>query len=233
MPDSYILNNDLNYLYTISEDINITGTSLSINQINRNNSTNSYNYFYREENPCACNITLEGYVTTWPSISNFYTDSNYGITHNNINVSGYLSIDSSSSFKYIYTPSSIETKKWEIKKQLTIIVKSRAQEISKIPSNEWTAMQTLRSMITETEYRKYVKDGFISIKGQSGKVYKVSKNSWHTKVFLKGDLIEEICVRLKGDMPPTDNVIAFKTIIETDEEYFASLGNRYNMKKAA
>lgn len=51
-------------------------------------------------------------------------------------------------------------------------------------------------------------------------------------MYFKGELVEEICVRLKSGMPPTDNVIAFKTIIETNEKYFALLGNRYNMKKA-
>jgi hypothetical protein len=127
----------------------------------------------------------------------------------------------------------VDKKRFEIKEQLTIIVSSRAQELRNIPENEWVAMQTLREMITETEYRKYIRDGFISVRGQSGKVYQVFRNRAHTKVFFQGELIEEICVRLKGMAPPTDHVVAFKTMIEFDEEYFASLGNRYNMRQAA
>jgi len=137
---------------------------------------------------------------------------------------------------YYYTPvdtTPIAQKRREIKEQLTIIVTSRAQELRDIPANEWAAMQTLREMITETEYRKYIRDGFISVRGQSGKVYQIFRNRWHTKVYFRGELVEEICVRLKGSAPPTDNVIAFKTMIEFDEEYFASLGNRYNMRQAA
>jgi hypothetical protein len=206
-----------------------TGTASSINYLNSYRGTNSCTGLCGEENQNNINICLDN---SWSSLNRQYRAHSYEETVN-LNVSGYISLDSSLSLKYTYIPTPVEVKKWEIKKQLTVIVKSRAQEISKIPSNEWMAIQTLRDMITETEYRKYLKDGFISIKGQSGKIYKISKHGWHTKVFLKGDLIEEICVRLKGDVPPTDNVIAFKTMIETDEEYFASLGNRYIMKKVA
>lgn len=127
----------------------------------------------------------------------------------------------------------IEVKRRELKSQLTIIVKSRAQEVFTFPDNELVAMQTLREMITEVEYRKYIKDGFITVRGQSGKVYQIFRNQSHTKVYYQGELIEEICVRLQGNTPPTDSVIAFKTMIEVDEENFAALGNRYNMRKVA
>jgi hypothetical protein len=135
--------------------------------------------------------------------------------------------------KYSKELNNTERKRREIRSNLAIIVKSRSQELRDIQDNEWVAMQTLREMITETAYRRYLKDGFISVCGQSGKVYQIFRNRSHQKVYLKGELIEEICVRLKGDVPPTDNVIAFKTMIEVDEESFAMLGNRYNMKKAA
>jgi hypothetical protein len=136
-------------------------------------------------------------------------------------------------YDYFKELNSTERKRREIKSNLTIIVKSRSQELRDIPDNEWVAMQTLREMITETAYRRYLKDGFISVYGQSGKVYQIFRNRNHQKVYLKGELIEEICVRLNGNVPPTDNVIAFKTMIEVDEESFAMLGNRYNMRKAA
>ena len=127
----------------------------------------------------------------------------------------------------------IEVKRRELKSQLTIIVKSRAQEVYTFPDNELVAMQTLREMITEIEYRKYIKDGFITVRGQSGKIYQIFRERSHTKVYYQGELIEEICVRLQGNTPPTDSVIAFKTMIEVDEENFAALGNRYNMRKVA
>lgn len=162
-------------------------------------------------------------------LGNWYTEPSYRITQTDFANGEYTYTITPD----LYTPSAVEIKRMEIKSNLTIIVKSRAELPKDIPENERVAMQTLRDMISETEFRKYIKDGFIMVRGQSGKYYQVFKNRAHTKVYLKGKLIEEICVRLKGSVPPTDNVIAFKTIIETDEEHFASLGNRYNMRVAA
>jgi len=120
-------------------------------------------------------------------------------------------------------------------KNLTIIVKSRADIIGNVPKNEMTAIETLREMITETEFRKYMVHGFILVKGTSGKIYQIFRRTKHTKVWYKGQLIEEICVRIRFDqnVPLTDNVIAFKIMIETDEEEFKKLGNVYQMKEAA
>jgi len=122
----------------------------------------------------------------------------------------------------------------QLKKNLTIIVKSRAAPINNVPENELIAIETLREMITETEFRKYIKYGFLLVRGTSGNVYQVFRNQSHTKVWKNGKLIEEICVRIDNDeIPPTDNVIAFKVLIEVSEEEFKKRGNVYPMAKAA
>ena len=183
-------------------------------------------------------VTCTDTNVTWdtPTLSECYSivndcNSNGDYDRNITSFRNFLFNDSS--YIYIAEEKPIDKKRREIRDQLTIIVKSRVQEFGNVPENEKVAMQTLRDMITEAEFRKYVKYGFISVYGKSGKVYQVFRNQWHTKVFFQGELVEEICVRLKGDVPPTDNVIAFKTMIEADEESFASLGNRYNMREAA
>jgi hypothetical protein len=122
--------------------------------------------------------------------------------------------------------------KYKVRNGMTFVVKSRADFYRKVPKNEWTAVETLREMITEREFRKYLSNGFLLVKGLSGRVYQIFRNNKHTKVWDKGELIEEVCVRIRDkDIPPTDNVIAFKTIIETCEEEFRKLGNVYNMRK--
>lgn len=127
-----------------------------------------------------------------------------------------------------------ELKRYKIKSNLIVLVPKRGNDIGKISDAEWIAMQTLREMISESDYRKYLKYGFISVTGSSGKIYQIFRENWHTKVFLNGVLVEEICVRITDKkIPPTDNVIAFKTIIETDEESFAAMGNVYRMVKKA
>jgi len=126
-------------------------------------------------------------------------------------------------------------KKMAIKNNLAVHVKSRVNIINEVPENEAVAIETLRETISETEFRKYIKFGFVLVQGQSGNMYQVFRNKWHTKVWKNGKVIEEVCVRIKSDIkaPPTDNVIAFKTLIETDEEEFKKLGNVYKMSRVA
>lgn len=127
-----------------------------------------------------------------------------------------------------------EQKKYKIRSNLIINIPKRGHDLGKISNAEWIAMQTLRDMISESDYRKYLKYGFISVTGASGKIYQIFRDNWHTKVFFEGTLVEEICVRITDKkIPPTDNVIAFKTIIETDEESFAAMGNVYRMVNKA
>lgn len=117
---------------------------------------------------------------------------------------------------------------------VTILVKSRAYDFRGIPKNEWCAIETLREMITEAEFRKYMKYGFITTQGKSGSIYQLFRQRRHIKVWNKGQIIEEICVRIKDiKIPLTDSVIAFKIMLETDEDAFRKLGNVYNMRKAA
>lgn len=124
----------------------------------------------------------------------------------------------------------VKTFKCKLKRNLTICVKTRANFYHAIPRNEWAAIETLREMITEKEFRKYLAYGFILVRGQSGRVYQVFRNRWHTKIWENGRVVEEVCVDLKDrKIPPTDKLIAFKTIIETSEEEFKKLGNVYKM----
>lgn len=56
-----------------------------------------------------------------------------------------------------------QQKKLQLKNNMTIIVHSRAQPIRKAGDNEMTAIETLREMITEAEFRKYMVHGFILV----------------------------------------------------------------------
>ena len=117
---------------------------------------------------------------------------------------------------------------------LTILVPSRAEFYSAFSKEEWKALSTLRDMITEYEFRKFLKYGFINVKGISGKIYQVFRQSGHIKVWQNGTLLEEICVTIMDRrIPYTDKLIAFKTIIETDENSIYKMGNVYNMRKVA
>jgi len=121
----------------------------------------------------------------------------------------------------------------KLKKNLTIIIKSRAKPFSSMTSSESVAIETLREMISETDYRRFLKYQFILVKGLSGDVYQIFRNQHHTKVWKNGKIKEEVCVQIKdSNVPPTDKLIALKTIIETDENEFRKLGNVYKFAQA-
>jgi len=117
---------------------------------------------------------------------------------------------------------------------LVIHIKSRARPFRDMTDSEVTAVSTLREMITEADYRKYIKYGFILVKSPQGDVYQIFRERFdHIKVWRDGKVVKEVCVRIKdGKIPPTDNVIAFKTIIETNPGEFEKMGNVYNMEAA-
>jgi hypothetical protein len=125
-------------------------------------------------------------------------------------------------------------KKNKLKQNLVILVKSRAENIAlkSAPQNELVAIETLREMISEEAFRKYMIHGFILVQGSDGCTYQIFRNRHHTKVWRGGKIIEEICVRIKAETkaPATDNVIAFKTMIEANAENFKKLGNIYKMQ---
>lgn len=122
-----------------------------------------------------------------------------------------------------------------VRANLTILVGERPYRNLRADTEaERTAQDTLRELITEEEFRRYMKHGFILIRGLSGDVYQVFRDQHHTKVWRKGQVVEEVCIRLSGDAkaPPTDNVIAFMTMISADEYAFKRAGNLYKMKAA-
>jgi hypothetical protein len=169
------------------------------------------------------------YNTPWVNFyeSNYVTDNEYIIVP-----------DVNYSYPYSYAPRVVskedllQLKREKLRSNLIIQIKSRSN-VSQYPGEaepERKALETLRETITEAEFRKYLRYGFVLVRGQSGRTYQIFKNQSHCKVWLGGKLVEEVCVRLKDkQIPMTDNVIAFKTMIEASEEDFKKLGNVYKM----
>lgn len=135
---------------------------------------------------------------------------------------------------YVYSrPTEKQLKLLKLKSNLVISVKSHCQPVRAISPEEQCALDTLHEMISEFDFRRYLRNGYITVRGESGDLYQIFKGQSHqkTKIWRRGKLIEEVCVYLKGNPPPTDQVIAFKTIIETSEEQFLSLGNRFKFQE--
>lgn len=134
----------------------------------------------------------------------------------------------------IYTKMAMKKEiKKAVQQNLTINVKTRVADMlfTRVSSEEMAALECLREMVSESEFRRYIKYGFILVKGASGKVYQIFKNKSHCVVWYNGKVVEEICIRIKNEVkaPASDNVIAFKVMIEAGEAEFRNHGNVYKM----
>jgi hypothetical protein len=90
---------------------------------------------------------------------------------------------------------------------------------------EIRARQTLKRIIGEDAYQRYLAKGFIVFRGHSGKVYQIYPGHVKTKVWLNKEMVEELCVVMTGNFPPTDQVIMRLLLIQDNEEKFKNMAN--------
>lgn len=113
---------------------------------------------------------------------------------------------------------------------LLINVKSHCRPMWPYGASEAVAIETLRESVTENEWRRYMRNGFLCVRGKSGRVYQILAHGHHIAVWESGTKIAEICSYIKDvAVPATDKVIAFKTMVECDEEELWRRGNVYHM----
>lgn len=93
---------------------------------------------------------------------------------------------------------------------------------------EIRARQTLRRLIGEQAFQKFAVRGFITFKGNSGRTYQIFPGHEKVAVWEKGKQIEQLCVILTGDFPPTDSVIMRLLLIQESEDRFKKLANVFS-----
>lgn len=87
-----------------------------------------------------------------------------------------------------------------------------------VSKSENAALVLLKKILCNNDlWRRYLTYGFILVKGNSGLFYKITRNNSHVTVYRKGVIVAELCIALSPLIPPTDNVIAKKLLIEADE----------------
>lgn len=98
---------------------------------------------------------------------------------------------------------------------------------------EARAQKSLRELVGEKEYIRYLANDAVSVFGESGRLYKVYKGDQMTKVYDKSGYLGQICVVTPDkDIPPTDSIISRIVMIQTDEGGFYDKGNLMgNIKK--
>jgi hypothetical protein len=120
-----------------------------------------------------------------------------------------------------------------IKRQLQGIRQRRSMGLTlQASAEELKARETLRDMLTEAEWRRYVTNGFLMIKGQSGKWYQIfSSRSERIRVFEKGIQTKVLCIHSSNECPATDHVINMKILAEIDEPSLWKSANQYEPTK--
>jgi len=110
-----------------------------------------------------------------------------------------------------------------LKNNLLIKVNHRQRYVAMVSPQEIRARNVLRDMITEQDWRRYVTNGFIMVKGSHYWYQVFAQGSM--QVYWKGKKIKSICIHTVKECPPTDHVINMKTLIEIDEEAIWRNGN--------
>lgn len=137
-------------------------------------------------------------------------------------------IDNVPSFFIPSAQSKLDKLKWKIREQLQpkllnhlgnrMRATDRCANFQGSQANEIIALQLLRQMVEPQVFKKYLKYGFVTVKGPSGLVYQIKKQSHIITVWENGQILSTLCVYLKDkSIPPTDEVIAKMLICECDE----------------
>jgi hypothetical protein len=94
---------------------------------------------------------------------------------------------------------------------------------------EIRARETLRRVIGEDKFRNFLKKGFVSVKGKSGKAYQIFPANGITNVYQGSIMVERLCVVLSGNFPPTDSIIMRYLLILNNEQHFRNLAIKHEV----
>jgi len=105
----------------------------------------------------------------------------------------------------------------------------------KVLGPELKARDTLRDLITEAQWRKYLVHGFITVQGSSSFIeqksliqgpflYKITPHK-NIEVYKDNKVIHGLCIHTHSSCPPTDHVINMKVLVELDEQSIWSGSN--------
>ncbi len=94
---------------------------------------------------------------------------------------------------------------------------------------EERARQTLRRIIGAQAYKKFIRDGFITVVPKSGLTYRIYPGHGITEVYDKGIMVDRLCVVLQGNFPPTDSILMRYLLILNDEGEFSKYAVKHGV----
>ena len=110
-------------------------------------------------------------------------------------------------------------------RQCPLFISSRTPVRAASEERELRARQTLRRVLGDDGFKRFLRNGFVSVRSNSGKVYQIYPGHGMTIVYNHGTPIEKLCVVLRGDFTPTDSLLTRYIMILHDENHFRSYAN--------
>ena len=96
--------------------------------------------------------------------------------------------------------------------------KRHRADFSSVSQPEIVALQLLKKMLPEEEWKRYLRYGFIIVQSQiTGLDYQIFRAGGHILVYRRGKKMAELCIHVDYKCPPSDRVIAKKIMLEATE----------------
>lgn len=105
---------------------------------------------------------------------------------------------------------------------------SRKSLPQRFDEREMRARETLRLILGEERFRRFVKDGFVTATNPiSGYTYQIFHSTHHlTHVYKDGKMVNRLCIYMKGDFPPTDFVITMYLMALNNDQQIWQIANK-------
>lgn len=216
-------NNDLNYnnvdLIPPIYYTKATTAGIDITKINWYNTLNNTTAFeYIPGNYASQDLYINGSASTYISNDIYTTENSRSFTTGSATGINWIS----------FTPPTREEQlRQMLKQKLTpqILFKRNGLSIP-LKDPEKRARETLKNIVGEDRFKRYLKHGFLTLKGKSGLIYQIFPGHEMTKVWKNGEFIEKMCVVfVDSSVPPTDSVIMRMLVILDDEDAFRKRAN--------
>lgn len=178
-------------------------------------------------------ILHEGFNTISVSTANVYP---FGSSSSAALMASSSTICTTSTESFIYLVDPVKYAKSFIKSILKqrsapAHLRYKPELFPKDATAELRARKLLREVLTEAEYFRYLRRGFVTKKGmESGMEYAIPVNG-HTIVLDAGKPIEELCINVDRICPPADRMYTLISLLELGESFFRASANVRSLRK--
>lgn len=165
------------------------------------------------------------YVTTYPTIN--FGDSTDTITYAS-NAVTFDTIELTNQGGHVSFQYSRPPRRGRVgvrRNHRGLLPRAVSVDFSQATPAEIQALQLLRGLVGQDEFRRYLKYGFVMVRGASGLRYQVRRGRHVVDVWNERGRVDGICVYLGGPFPPTDDTITRMLMAERDELELWRRGN--------